>query len=140
MAEYKIIESGAFADYEFEASADTLNELFKVCAIACFEAMTDTSKIECTEEFEFELEAENREELLFAFLAELIYLKDVESILLGKFNVTLIEETKLKCVCRGTRIDLSTHELRTDVKAVTYHHFKLEQTGDGYTAHVILDL
>ncbi|NTV43837.1 MAG: archease, partial [Syntrophobacteraceae bacterium] len=40
----------------------------------------------------------------------------------------------------GEKIDPDRHDLIVDVKAVTFHHFRVEQTRHGWEAMVILDL
>ena len=40
----------------------------------------------------------------------------------------------------GEVIDPSKHELNVDVKAVTFHRFKVSQTDEGWEAIVILDI
>lgn len=140
MAEFKVIEEGAFGDYDFQASAGTLEELFAICAAATFDAMTDVRKIQLIDEVEFEENADNLEDLLYAFLAELIYIKDAEKLFFGKFDIEINEGFNLKCKAYGEHINNDKHELKTDVKAVTYHHLKVEKMGSGYSAHVILDL
>jgi len=140
IAGFKIIEEGAFADFEFEARAESVEELFAVCGKAVFEAMTDLSKIELKETIKFEVEGASLEDLLFAFLAELIYLKDVKKIFFREFNVEIEGSYKLKCAAKGESIDRGKHDLRTDVKAVTYHKLKVAKNDCGFNAHVILDL
>lgn len=46
----------------------------------------------------------------------------------------------LEAECIGEKINQETQKLRNDVKAVTYHDFKLEQTKQGWRARVILDI
>jgi SHS2 domain-containing protein len=46
----------------------------------------------------------------------------------------------LDAVARGERIDPGRHHTRADVKAVTLHHFSLQQTSQGWQARVILDI
>jgi SHS2 domain-containing protein len=140
MAKFRIIEEGAFGDYEFEAEAETRAGLFEICGIAAFEAMTDVTKVQQLRQINFEVSAENDTDLLYAFLAELIYIKDTENVFLARFELTFKEGSGLTCIAHGESIDRERHDLRTDVKAVTYHQFKYEQTADGYRAHVILDL
>jgi SHS2 domain-containing protein len=140
MAEFRIIEEGAFGDYEFEAGAETKAGLFEICGIATFEAMTDVTVIKPVDEIDFTVAAENDLELLYAFLSELIYIKDTENIFFCKFDIEIKEESELTCKAYGEYIDRGRHPLKTDVKAVTYHKFKFEQTAAGFFAHVILDL
>jgi len=140
MAEFKVIEEGASSDYEFQASAETLEELFAICGVATFDCIADVHKVEAIEKTKFDVEADTLEDLLYAFLAELIYIKDTEKLLLSKFAIELKEGIKLQCLAFGEHISSEKHDFKTDVKAVTYHHLKVEKTGSGYSAHVILDL
>jgi SHS2 domain-containing protein len=81
--------------------------------------------------------------LLFDLLQELIYFKDAEQLLLRvrKARIAAVEtEWTLTGEAHGERLDLTLHQQRTDVKAVTLHHFKLEKTDAGWTATVILDI
>ena len=140
MAEFIVIEEGASSDYEFQATAETLEELFAICGVATFNCIADVHKVKAVEKIKFGVKAENLEDLLYAFLAELIYIKDTEKLLLSKFAIDIKEGFKLKCQAFGEHINADKHELKTDVKAVTYHQLKVEKTGNGYSAHVILDL
>lgn len=140
MASFKIIEEGAFGDYEFAAEAESLEKLFAICGLATFEAVTDVSKVEALEEMDIAVSAESLEELLFLFLAELIYIKDTENIFFSRFGIKISNKFKLNCKAYGERIDNKKHTLKTDVKAVTYHKLEVVQKGDGFGAHVILDL
>ncbi|MCP4580237.1 MAG: archease [candidate division Zixibacteria bacterium] len=140
MGEFKVVEEGAFGDFEFEAKADTLEKLFETCGLATFEAMTDVSRVEAIVEIHFDVSAESLEELLYAFLAELIYVKDVDSVFISKYDISLQENYDLSCKAWGEIIDSEKHNLRTDVKAVTYHKLEIKKSNGGYSAHVILDL
>jgi len=139
-AYFKIVEEGAFADYEFEAFAESLNSLFEICAVALFEAMADTKSVGQDRELSLDLKSDSEEELLFEFLAELIYIKDVENILFNSFNVCIDRDMRLTCTAKGDTIDRSKHQLKTDVKAVTYHKLEVKKLNDCWQAHVILDL
>jgi len=140
MASFKVIEEGAFGDYEFVAEAESLEKLFDICGLATFEAVTDVSKVEALEEMNFAISTESLEELLFLFLAELIYIKDTENIFFSRFEIKITNKFKLSCKAYGERIDNKKHTLKTDVKAVTYHKLEVVKKSDGYGAHVILDL
>jgi SHS2 domain-containing protein len=89
------------------------------------------------------LQNDDLEMLLFDFLQELIYYKDTDGLAL---RVPAIEikrfgaEHHLDTVARGERIDLERHHTRADVKAVTLHHFSLQETPSGWQARVILDI
>ena len=140
MVGFKVIEDGASADYEFEATAPSVEELFGICGQATFAAMTEIEKVRHAEEIKFEVQAGTLEDLLFSFLSELIYIKDTQRLFLGKFDVAIDGRYHLTCRARGERIDENLHVIKTDVKAATYHQMKISKIDSGYYAHAILDL
>ncbi len=142
MGKYRFLEDVAIADSAFEAEADSLEDLFQTCALATFEVMADTSTIKSQSKEEVELAAENLEELLFDWLAELIYLKDSQSILFGKFEVQIKEEEgyRLFASVWGEPADQKKHKVRVDVKAVTYHLLEVKQVEGKWIAKVVLDI
>ena len=81
--------------------------------------------------------------LLFDLLQELIYYKDAEQLLLRVKEIGITERDGtylLRAPRRGEKLDPERHEQRVDVKAVTLHRFRLQKTGDGWNALVILDI
>ena len=140
MGHFRIIEEGAFADFEFEAYAETLEDLFAVCGKAMFEAMTDVSKVEPLQQVQFNIKAESVEDLLFSFLSELVFIKDTRGLFFCDFVLEIEKGKSLTCKGMGESIDRDKHELRTDVKAATYHNLKIKHDDKGYSARVILDL
>ncbi len=141
MGKYRFLEDVAIADSAFEAEADSLEDLFRTCAIATFEVMAETSTIELKSKEDVELAGDNPDELLFDWLAELIYLKDSKSMLFGRFDVR-IEQTdgfKLTASAWGEPADQKKHKVRVDVKAVTYHLLEVKQVDDKWMAKVVLD-
>jgi SHS2 domain-containing protein len=141
MGEYRFLEDVAIADAAFEAKAESIEELFQTCAQATFEVMADTKTIEHKYKEDVELVGENLEELLFDWLAELIYLKDSKSMLFGKFEVKIAQKDgyRLNASIWGEPADQKKHQVRVDVKAVTYHLLEVKQTDNKWTAKVILD-
>jgi len=84
--------------------------------------------------------ADNREELLVAWLSELIYLFEVEGVLFSRFDIAGLGEKKLKAACFGERIDPRRHDIKTGVKAATYHMLRVEQGEDGCRVQVLFDI
>ncbi len=141
MGKYRFLEDVAIADSAFEAEAENLEDLFRTCAIATFEVMADISTIEPKSKEDVELVGDNLEELLFDWLAELIYLKDSKAMLFGKFEVKIEEEDgyRLTASIWGEPTDQKKHKVRVDVKAVTYHLLEVRQVEGKWTAKVVLD-
>jgi SHS2 domain-containing protein len=57
----------------------------------------------------------------------------------GKFEVR-IGENGLDGTAWGEPLDPARHDLSHEVKAITYHGLKVEQTPDGWLAEVIVDI
>ncbi len=137
---FTIIDDGAFADFEFEARGKRIEDLFVNCARALFTALTDLDSIRPILSIEFTVEGTTNEDLLFAFLSELIFIKDTRKVFLGEFLLKFETDNRLYCLCRGESIDRERHVIKTDVKAATYHKLKISKSGDLYVTRVILDL
>jgi len=141
---YKFFEDVSIADVEFEATGKTLKELFESAAHALTDVQVkDSRRLVQKERYEFEKEADDIEMLLFNFLSELVLIKDSERLLFSKFNIDIFFENdkwKVKCECFGEKIDPEKHQLLVDVKAVTMHKFKIEETKNGWKARVVLDI
>ena len=104
--------------------------------------MVDLDGVSPVLSHQISLTAEDLETLLFRWLAELIYLKDSECFLFGRFEISIRETTgwELETTAWGDRIDYEKMSLKADVKAVTYHLFALEQIPQGWRARVVLDI
>ncbi len=139
---YRYLEDIATADIAFEADGRDLEELFRDAAMATFEVMVNTKSVSPGLIREVELKNETVDGLLFDWLSELVYLKDADSMLFSKFDVTIKKNDiyELKAMAAGDKIDPEKHMLRSDVKAVTYHMFEVKKVGDRWKARVILDI
>ena len=90
---------------------------------------------------DIELVASDEESLLVEWLNGLIYLFDTENILFKRFDVTVLNDRRLKGRGYGEKVDNSRHQLKTGVKAATYHMLSVDKDKDsGYRVQVILDI
>ena len=146
---FRFLDNVAIADTAFEAFGKNENELFENAATALFEEMVDTRKVSEKIKKKIKLRNENLENLLYDFLSELIYIKDVDGVVFGEFKVKIRsakdKKTRnaiydLDADCSGEKIDYSKKEFRNDVKAVTLHLFKIEKTKKGHKVTVVLDI
>lgn len=140
---YKFLEDVSIADVAFEAAGETLEELFEAAALAVTNTMVE--RLETVEQKavrEIELESDSAEILLFEFLQELVYYKDVGLLLFSKFKIKIEENGKLrlKALAQGEELDMNKHELLADVKAVTMHLFEVKKEARGWMARVVLDV
>jgi len=126
------------ADIGIAAYGADLKEAFANAAYALFSLMVDLNGVGDASCHEVEVTAEDRAELLVAWLNELIYLFEVENVLFKRFEIGELNETRLRASCYGEKIDLERHKIKVGVKAATYHMLKVEE-GDGFRVQVLFD-
>lgn len=139
---YKYLENIATADAAFEVETLDFNSLFSESAQAMFGIMTDLSAVQSKSRKTIKLSADSADRLLFDWLSELIYLKDKDKFLFSRFVVDIRKNKgyELNAEVWGEPIDLGRHQPRADVKAITYHMFKVEQRGERWYARVVVDI
>jgi SHS2 domain-containing protein len=141
---YRFLEGLTMADIAFEATGATLEEMFISAADAVTNTQCEDLKgINAKVRKEFTLKAGDAERLLHDFLQELIFLKDAELLLFREYDLKISkagEGLVLVAGVKGDYINQKTHHLLVDVKAVSWHKFKVEKTADGWKAVVIIDV
>lgn len=127
------------ADVAVGATGGTLDETVAAVADGLAAAMCERVPAE-GDRFALSVRAESREALLFDYLDELLYQRDVRNVLPVDNHATVIEEAgawRLEGSARG--VPLSTVAAR-EVKAVTYSEMELVETADGWRAYVVFDV
>lgn len=134
----------AHADIAFDAWAPTLEELFRDAARATMQVMVENlPAVRPAQTLEVKLEQRNEEMLLFDFLNELIFYKDARRLILLPTQLSISPSANgitLRATLAGEEIDVTRHEMNTDVKAVTMLRYKVEQGPKGWRATVVLDV
>jgi len=128
------------ADVGYRLFAPSLPELFAVAGRALFDAITELRTIQSHLQKELSVTAPDREALLVAWLSELNYLCLTEFLLFGRFDIFSLSETQIQAVAHGERIDAKRHELKTEIKAVTFHGLYIRESAEGWEAQVIFDV
>ncbi len=141
---YHYLDDFATADIAFEATGESVEQVFVAAAEATMNVMIEEMpSIEARVEKRIELTHPNLDMLLFDLLQELVYYKDAEQLLLRVKEITITEGNGaylLRACAAGEKLDPQRHEQRVDVKAVTLHQFTLQKTGGLWRALVILDI
>lgn len=128
------------ADLGLRIRAPTLDALFAEAAQALFAAIVeDLAAVQPLQQVPVQLARGDREYLLFDWLKELLYRFDAEHLLFSRFEVQ-VREDSMTGSAWGEPLDRSRHELAHEVKAITYHGLRVEQTADGWLAEVIVDI
>lgn len=141
MSSFELFETTA--DVGVRGYGSTLEEAFVNAAKAMFSVMTDLLKVKPAEEVAVEVEAEDLEALLVAWLNELLAISSIRRMLFSDFKVAVERLNgllKLRAAAYGERVDPSRHDLRTEVKAATYALVKVGRVDDKYVAQLLLDI
>lgn len=128
------------ADLGLRVRAADLNTLFAEGAQALFETIVpDLASVRPDQKVEIVLTGDDRPYLLFDWLKELLYHFDAKHLLFGKFEAH-VGANGLAGAAWGEPLDPARHVLEHEVKAITYHGLRVEQTADGWLAEVIVDI
>ncbi len=128
------------ADLGLRVRAPDLDTLFAEAAEALFSVVVeDLGAVRPLHRHEVQVAGGDREYLLFDWLKELLYRFDAEHLLFRRFEAK-VTEAGLTAAAWGEPLDRDRHELAHEVKAITYHGLRVEQTADGWLAEVIVDI
>jgi len=128
------------ADVGIRARGDTLDELAVACAEGMVSILAAEGEIQEKKSVEIAVEGESPEDLIHEWLRELLYRFDADGLVFRRFDVHEASDTRLCATCIGERFDPSRHKGGTEIKAVTYHRFRVERGDDGWTAEVLFDI
>jgi SHS2 domain-containing protein len=132
------------ADVLIAAHGQKLEEAFENAALAMFEVMTDTTKIDTVQEETVEVEAEDEYALLYSWLEALLVKFEIKGMLFSKFEIDRIQDTpdgyKLQASVWGEKFNAEKHPQKVAVKAVTYHRMEIIKEHDQITLEFILDI
>ncbi|NIA08149.1 MAG: protein archease [Actinobacteria bacterium] len=128
------------ADVGLQAHGSDLAQLFSNAARGMFSVISSLDAIQPTEHISVSVTADGLEDLLVGWLSELLYLFSARQMLFCRFDIAEIDDRHLRAAAVGEPIDLSRHELSTEIKAVTYHDLKVERINDIWQARVLFDV
>ncbi len=139
---YKFVEHTA--DIAVDISAISIEGLFKTSAKAWQDIILGKYKPSDDEQLSIEIKADSLEVLLVDFLSELNYLLLTKKWIFSTTKkITIVsndDEMILKVLLKGENFDIQKHELKAEIKAVTYHQMKIERVGNSYTTRIVFDI
>ena len=132
------------ADILIAAHGQNMEEAYENAALAMFEVMTDTAKVNPAEEDTVEVEEEDEYALLYSWLEALLVKFEVKGMLYSKFKISSFEDKpeglKLKAAIWGEKFNPEKHPQKVAVKAITYHRMEIIKEIDKVTLEFILDI
>lgn len=114
------------ADALLRAYGESLEECFASAAVGMFDIIADLSSVNCVGESRIIVKNSSMDGLMVDFLTELLYLYEVEGVIICDARVKIDGET-LEATVKGEAIDPQRHHIKTEVKAVTYHMLEINE-------------
>ncbi len=133
------------ADIKLRCWGNTLEQAFTQAAYALMTVISpNLEKISKKTPKTIIIEAEDKEALLFDFLSEFLFIFDVEKLIFSKIKVLSIQKRndryELKASMKGEVFNKNSHEIGTEVKAITYSYMKIEEKKDNIILELVLDI
>ena len=130
------------ADLKIRAYGKTIEEAFENTALAGFNFLTDTKKVEKKIEKKISISANRLESLLYDFLEQLLFLLDTDSFILAEIKDMKIKQGKdkysLQCSALGD--NYQNYEVKGNIKSVTYSEMIIKKDKGEYVIEVVLDI
>ena len=127
------------ADTGIIAYGDDMQQAFENAALGMFNLITDLKSIENNQTRKIDVDSPDRDSLLVNWLNELIYLFDVENLIFSKFEIIHLDDSTLSAFAYGEKVDFSKHEIKTGIKAATYHMLRIDEN-DLCRVQVLFDI
>jgi len=139
MIPYEVVDHTA--DIGIKAFGRSREELFAHMAEGMFSLIVPPESVSSTQTISLTVQAKGWEQLLVAWLRELLYRFDTQHFLGRTFEIQTLTPTQLTASVAGETLDLKRHPADKEIKAVTYCDLMLSQNPEGvWSAQVIFDI
>ncbi|MFH2065094.1 MAG: archease [Pseudomonadota bacterium] len=128
------------ADFGIQANGQTLAQVFENAAFALYDLITDTGILAGNQTISLTVTGDDQNDLMMNWLRELLYLWNGMGMLVKQASVRRISEFRLTADVAYDLYDSSRHEIRNEIKAVTYHQLEVGRNKEGWFADFILDV
>jgi SHS2 domain-containing protein len=128
------------ADKGIAATGKTMAEAFETAAYGMFSLIADIARYQPTTTRRIVVAAEDREQLLWTWLSELLFNFEVEKQFPLDFRIVHLDDRVLRADVAIRPVGSDIEWLGSAVKAVTYHQLKVEETPDGWRVQVYVDV
>jgi SHS2 domain-containing protein len=131
-------------DAAIEACGETLEHAFAEAARAMFALMIKTKAVLPDRNVEIEVNAASLEELLTAFLNELLSRQDIEDVVFFDCWVKEIISMGIEHTLKGTALGINAQKVKGklghEVKGASYLGLKIDETPSGVKVRCVVDM
>jgi SHS2 domain-containing protein len=135
---YEIIDHTA--DLGMVVKGADAKDLFTNAAYAMIDLMVEGDRGGREAKRQIAIEGEDYPDLMVRWLGEILYLFDAERQLVWDMEITAIGPNRLESVLFLTSLEKGRHEIKREIKAVTYHQISVERKDSEWEARIIFDI
>lgn len=133
------------ADKSIEVWGPTLPDLFAAAAEGMFGGSADPARVPPEQEWSVQVQAASLEDLLHAWLSELLWIAERDEAVLCQFEIADLQQSeqgpcRLRGAARGGPLPTDRSHTGAPVKAVTYHALRIWRDGDLWRARLVFDV
>ena len=128
------------ADVGIRARGTSLSDLFEQAARGMIGLMLDPQRVRPASTRAISARAEQPDELLVAWLSEILFAFDGLGFAPASASVKLLGPHDVSGELSGEDFDPKRHRPRHGIKAVTYHDLAIKKVGDLYEVTIIFDV
>ncbi|HAJ32279.1 MAG TPA: protein archease [Candidatus Atribacteria bacterium] len=142
MKEFEILEHTA--DIGIAAYGKSKREVFINAAKGMFNIIAGNNSNLINNNFSCKvtLKAKGLEDLLVAWLNELLYIGETRLVILNKFQIKELSNFQIKAEVEGMKINPPSVKIEKEIKATTYHRLEIKKDEESglWGARVIFDI
>ena len=128
------------ADFGIQVFGADPRELFSNAAHALFDLITDIRALKGERVERITVNGDDWPDLMFNWLRELLFFWNGKERLVKTVKIETLSENSLSAVVCYDPYDSDSHEIHTEIKAVTYHQLQVKSRPSGWEAQVIFDV
>ena len=102
--------------------------------------LVNPTEVRASEERYFKAPGPDEDAQIVNWLNEILFFFDTEDMVFVQFAIDSWTSSEITGRAKGERFDIDRHELRTAVKAVTYHQFHSHAVEKGWEIRVFVDV
>ncbi len=131
------------ADIGIKGEGKTIEEAFQETAKAMFSVMANLEKVGEVEKISGKTNGTDLVSLLVNWLNQLLAEKDIHSMILKSFKARIMHKNngyEIEWEAKGEKMNTEKQDLKTEVKAATFHMAEVEEKNGEWTAQCIVDV
>ncbi len=128
------------ADFGIHVFGADAKDLFANAAFALFDLITDIDALKGLNEHEVHITGDDWPDTMVNWLRELLYLWTCKEMLVKTTDIFYLTEHELTAKVNFDPYDPDRHEIKNEIKAVTYHQIQVEKGPLGWESKIIFDV